>query len=80
MLGMGEGWGGHLSPLSSRKWIGWPVGQAFLISVVLGFIDNLVFKQFVLGMEFSGTVLEIGTDVSIVKEVSEVKSRELMYV
>lgn len=48
--------------------------------MVLGFIDNLAFKPIVLGMEFSGTVLETGADVSTVKEVNELKSRELMCV
>lgn len=72
--------GEHLSPPSSRKLTGWPVDHAFFISMVPGFIDNLVFKQFVLGMEFSGTVLETGTDVSTVKEVNKLKSRELMCV
>lgn len=76
----GRGGGGRLSPLSSRKQVGWPVDQAFLFSVVLGFIDNLAFKPIVLGMEFSGTVLETGADVSTVKEVNELKSRELMCV
>lgn len=46
----------------------------------LGFLDNLVFKPFVLGMEFSGIVLETGADVSTVKEVNELKSKELMCV
>lgn len=49
-----------------------------LTSMVLGFTDSLISKPFVLGMEFSGTVLETGTDVSTVKEVNVLKFRELM--
>lgn len=43
--------------------------REFSTSMVLGFTDNLIFKQFVLGMEFSGTVLETGTEVSTLKKV-----------
>lgn len=52
--------------------------QDLLTSMALGFTDNLISKPFVLGMEFSGTVLETGTDVSTVKEVTLLKFRELM--
>ena len=60
----------NTNPFGSRKLVGQPVDQSFPISLVLGFTDNLIFKQFVLGMEFSGMVLETGTDVSTVKEVN----------
>lgn len=66
--------GEALKPLSFRKL----VDQDLLTSMMLGSTDNLISKQSVLGMEFSGTVLETGTDVSTVKEVNVLKSRELM--
>ena len=47
----------------------------FLTSMVLGFMDNLILKPFVSGLEFAGIVLETGADVSTVKEVSS-KSRD----
>lgn len=51
------------------------MGLCFLAFVVLGFMDNLILKPFVLGLEFAGIVLETGAEVSTVKEVSS-KSRD----
>lgn len=65
-----DGGSGTLTPSQLQKAGRWAVDQDFLTSMVLGFIDNLIFKQFLLGMEFSGTVLETGKDVSTVKEVN----------